>query len=379
MMQRVLLYEFVTSGGCFADCTTLPSESIRREGAAMLAALAADFAAVDGVETVVMVDIRAKVDLPGCHVEPVRSSAEESALLSSGSRHADWTIVIAPEFDDLLRSRCRLVEESGGRLLGPSSGFVALAADKQRTAERLSSAGVPAPREIALDAGSSLPAEFPFPAVLKPRFGAGSQDVRLIQDRAALAESLSALSGPSRLEPYCPGLAASVALLCGHAGRFALLPCRQRLGDDVEFRYLGGALPLPHESGRRAVALAERAIAAMPDPFGYVGVDLVLGNEPDGRDDVVIEINPRLTTSYVGLRALAKVNLAAAMLAVAAGEPARLSFAPHPLEFDADGTIRTLNKPMCEGVAGAGGAAEAPAGRAPGLPFGPAPATRRIG
>jgi tyramine---L-glutamate ligase len=343
-MQRVLLYEFVTSGGGFADCTTPPSDSIRREGATMLTALAADFAAVEGVETVVMVDGRAMLDLPGCRVEPVHSSHEEFALLSSRSRQADWTIVIAPEFDDLLRSRCRLVEEAGGRLLGPSSTFVALAADKHQTAEHLSASGVPAPRGIALDAGSPLPAEFPFPAVLKPRFGAGSQDVRRIPHRAALAESLPALAGPSRLEQYCPGIAASVALLCGPAGRFALPPCRQRLRDDVEFRYLGGALPLPPEAATRAVALAERAIAAMPDPFGYVGVDLVLGNEPDGRDDLVIEVNPRLTTSYVGLRALAEVNLAAAMLAVAAGAPARLSFAPHPLEFDADGTIRHLVK-----------------------------------
>jgi hypothetical protein len=340
----MLLYEFATSGGLFGDRATLASESIRREGAAMLTALAADFAAVDGVEAVVMVDSRATLDLPGCRVESVRSSDEEFSLLSSGSRQADWTIVIAPEFHDLLRSRFRLVEESGGRLLGPSSGLVALAADKQRTAERLSAAGVPAPRGIALDADDPLPAEFPFPAVLKPRFGAGSQDVRRIPDREALMESRSAISGPSRLERFCPGVAASVALLCGPVERFALPPGRQRLSDDDEFRYLGGAMPLPPEASKRAVALAERAIAAMPDPFGFVGVDLVLGNEPDGRDDVVIEINPRLTTSYVGLRALAEGNLAAAMLAVAAGNPVRLSFAQHALEFDADGTIRTPNK-----------------------------------
>ena len=52
----------------------------------------------------------------------------------------------------------------------------------------------------------------------------------------------------------------------------------------------------------------------MPGLSGYVGVDVVLGN--DGRD-WAIEINPRLTTSYVGLRALAGFNLAEAMLAVA--------------------------------------------------------------
>ena len=43
----------------------------------------------------------------------------------------------------------------------------------------------------------------------------------------------------------------------------------------------------------------------------------------------VIEINPRLTTSYVGLRALASCNLAAALLNVVAGQKPRLTWRDH--------------------------------------------------
>ena len=93
-----------------------------------------------------------------------------------------------------------------------------------------------------------------------------------------------------------------------------------------------------------ATALASRAVAALSSTVGYLGVDLVLGDDPDGRDDVVIEVNPRLTTSYVGLRALAADNLAAAMLAVASGKTPRLSFADHALQFDADGAVRRLSR-----------------------------------
>jgi predicted ATP-grasp superfamily ATP-dependent carboligase len=107
-------------------------------------------------------------------------------------------------------------------------------------------------------------------------------------------------------------------------------------------RYLGGSVPLQPDLAHRATAIARRAIASLPEPLGYVGIDLVLGNEPNGRNDVVIEVNPRLTTSYVGLRALANDNLAAAMLAVAAGETPRLSFKAQQLEFDADGTVRKV-------------------------------------
>ena len=101
-------------------------------------------------------------------------------------------------------------------------------------------------------------------------------------------------------------------------------------------------LPLEPALARRANELAARAVAALPNPLGlgYVGFDLVLGDAPNGQDDVVIEINPRLTTSYVGLRALARENLAAAMLDAACGRAPRLSFADRQLEFDSDGTIR---------------------------------------
>ena len=75
----------------------------------------------------------------------------------------------------------------------------------------------------------------------------------------------------------------------------------------------------------------------MPGLQGYVGVDVVLG---DDRRDWAIEINPRLTTSYVGLRALARFNLAEAMLAAVRGDPLpRLDWSPGPTEFTPHGRV----------------------------------------
>ena len=52
--------------------------------------------------------------------------------------------------------------------------------------------------------------------------------------------------------------------------------------------------------------MACSAVNAIPGMKGYVGVDLVLSN-----DSVwLIEINPRVTTSYIGLRQILSANLA---------------------------------------------------------------------
>jgi predicted ATP-grasp superfamily ATP-dependent carboligase len=132
-------------------------------------------------------------------------------------------------------------------------------------------------------------------------------------------------------------LPASVAFLCGPGVVCPLAPCEQRLSHDGRFSYLGGRLPLAPELADRAVGLGRRALGALPSALGYVGIDLVLGADPAGAADYVIEVNPRLTTSYVGLRAASRTNLAAALLASAAGEAVKVEFAPSPLEFAADG------------------------------------------
>ncbi len=119
------------------------------------------------------------------------------------------------------------------------------------------------------------------------------------------------------LQWYVPGLPASVAFLGGAEKRFSLPAVEQRLSEDGRFRYLGGRLPLPGHLDRRARSLAERAVECVEGLRGWFGVDLVLGDAIDGSEDVAIEINPRLTTSYLGLRRLARFNLAGEMLAVA--------------------------------------------------------------
>jgi predicted ATP-grasp superfamily ATP-dependent carboligase len=195
---------------------------------------------------------------------------------------------------------------------------------------------VPVPVGIALEPDAPLPMDFEYPAVIKPVDGAGSQDTYMVSGRY---DRPPAHAWRRRLERYVPGLAASVAVLCGPNGCVTLEPCKQRISEDGRLRYLGGELPLSVGLAERARALAERAVAAMPPATGYVGVDLVLGREPDGSADAVLEINPRLTTSYVGLRAAATINLAESMWQIANGNMRPIEFSRQSIEFDANGNV----------------------------------------
>lgn len=323
--MRVLVYEHL----CAAGPAGQPGgEALFAEGWAMLAAALGDLAACPGVRPVTLVR-PSLIQL----VQAVAPDAEAHPLAGDEPRHfrelarsATFSLVIAPEFDDLLAARCQWAVEEGSRLLGPSPEAVRLSADKLALALRLRQAGVPTPpAQLCPPEGPP----FAYPIVGKPRRGAGSQRTFRIANRidylAFVREASRAGGWESEVivQPWVEGLPASIAFLVGPGVSVALPACEQRLSDDGTCRYLGGRVPLPPPLRDRAERLARRAVAAVPGLAGHFGLDLVLGDDADGSADFVIEINPRLTTSYVGLRRLARDNLMEALLAAVGGEPMR--------------------------------------------------------
>jgi predicted ATP-grasp superfamily ATP-dependent carboligase len=246
--------------------------------------------------------------------------------------------VVAPEFDGHLRTAVADVQAADGRSLNSSEQFIALTADKHLTAERLRAAGVPAPAGLVIEGDQEkLPTDFEYPAVLKPLDGAGSQHTLLVNGPA---DEPVPYPWRRRLERFHPGRPASVAVLCGPRSYAPLPPCWQNLASDGRFTYRGGGAILEPHYADRAANIALKALESLPPANGYVGVDLVLGTPTDGSGDVVIEVNPRLTTSYVGLRAMVHDNIAAMMLAAAGGASLlQVAASGAPIEFTAEGAV----------------------------------------
>jgi predicted ATP-grasp superfamily ATP-dependent carboligase len=336
--MHIFLYEWITGGGLVEEPSPLP-ESLLIEGRAMLTALAADFAAIPGTQVTVLWDARLDAfSLHRCRAIEVHSREDHLDEFIRRCAAADYTLVVAPEFDAILSNTVGLARAANAQLIAASDEFICIASNKQLTAERLAAAEVPVPPALLIDAEEDrLPRDFSYPAVIKPLDGAGSQHTFLVTSRF---DEPPPYPWPRRLEQFIPGIPTSVAFLCGPHKCFALPACRQHLTDDGRLGYLGGSLLWESDLATRATNLATRALAAMPPARGYVGVDLVLGAAEDGSQDAVIEINPRLTTSYVGLRAMTHDNLAQAMLEIATGRESAPRFRLDPLEFSANGAVR---------------------------------------
>lgn len=363
MAPRFFVFEFITGGGLLAD-TEAPAGSLLTEGQAMLDAVVSDLASGGAglsadthgsAQPTVSVLWDHRLPPPywsGADVCLVRDAAETAEQFARLAAAADWTVVIAPEFEGHLKHWCEAVNLGGGRWLGGPMDLVRLAADKHATAQFLESCGVPVPAGVAIGPGDAWPDDIGLPAVLKPRFGAGAIGVRRVEaaDLLAAIEAAQCLSDgntihtgplgrPWRLETFWPGLPASVSVLSGPAGAFVLPPTQQVLAGESGMQYQGGRWPLESNLRCRAMQLAARVIECLHaqsiGPLGYFGIDLVLGDAADGSRDAVIEVNPRFTTSYVGLRAASQVNLASVMLHLAAdADHAALTNALGPIVFD---------------------------------------------
>jgi predicted ATP-grasp superfamily ATP-dependent carboligase len=340
--MRVFVYEYVIGRG--REAGTI---SLHVEGWAMLSALVEDFCRIPGVHVVTLVHSTLQRTLG--HTCVRFSEGDEEPIFKRLAAEADFTLVIAPEFADLLLERCRWALEAGGRLLGSTPDAVALAADKLALAEHFQNHDIATPRTMRLGdflAPAALARRPPWvPAVCKPRHGAGSQAVFLVHDSddlegAGIRATIDVPGDELIVQPFVRGGSASVAFLIGSQGILPLLPASQDLSEDGRFRYRGGELPLPPDLGERVIQLATRAVQAVSGLQGYVGVDLVLGESADASEDYVIEINPRLTTSYVGLRKLSCGNVAKAMLEVACGAPIReLAWHAGRVRFQPDGRV----------------------------------------
>jgi len=254
----------------------------------------------------------------------------------------DHTLLIAPETDAVLQRLAARVASSG-RLLSPSADAIACCSDKYQLSRLLAEAGVPTPVTSRLEevrnAQSGNTERFAFPLIVKPIDGAGSDGCRLVDNPA----DLERLHGSGLVaQPLVAGRAVSVCLLCAGSDVECLVAGEQQLGES--FAYLGGAMPLRSPWQDRAFRLARAGVECVAKQVGsihgLIGVDLVLSDDPAGRGDCLIEINPRLTTSYVGLRYLSRTNLADAMLRAAEGQMTSVVLKNESVKFNSDGLLR---------------------------------------
>lgn len=296
--QVVFVYEHVCGGGMAGE--DLP-ESWAIEGRDMLEAAVLAFADA-GCDVVTTADARFAPHLPA-EVIPIDRPDKLHEILRDVPRSTRHGLLIAPETEGILERISTIADLVPGWNLGSSAEAVALCGDKRATARHLRTARLPHPQP--LDVSAHLRPYCPdSPYVVKPVDGAGSLDTFRVDGIAPddFFDKFALERARFLVQPFVPGTSAGISFLCDGEGEAEpVAACLH----EVRFEPVepgiahivcdgGGSMrDLPHETVERV----SEALRTIPGLRGWAGVDVVLDGA--GRLATILEINPRLTSSFV--------------------------------------------------------------------------------
>jgi len=339
--MKILVFEYITGGGF--NKQELP-ESLSGEGRLMLQALLDDLRSyaehAKGISVVVMLDSRVSDSINAAGfdriiIKPEHNSHEEFARLT---RRCDAVWPIAPEFDGILHTLCQTVESSGKQLLTSTASAVAMTGNKLNTYQHLKQhhiATVPTrlfphdTRQLAqalVELDSASPTGKVEQWLVKPVDGVGCADSYILTEQQDF-EKMGARQGRYVIQPHIQGKKTSLSCLFKQGtGWLVCVNLQQFVIIDQQYQLSKIIVNYPFQLNVYQ-DLVDNIAYAFSELWGYVGIDLIETPE----QLLVLEINPRLTTSFVGINAALGINVAENILQLLAGNPSIKAVCNQPI------------------------------------------------
>jgi predicted ATP-grasp superfamily ATP-dependent carboligase len=312
--------EYITAGGLSREPL---STALLQEGAMMRDALLRDFADIAKVEVMTTYDIRLPKPENVAQAIPVDAETDAETIWHDLLGGCDAALIVAPETGGILAKLTAMIEDAHKQNLGSHLAAVQITSDKYTTYEVLMQTDIEtiptyqaqdiaalqdfADLQYLVDLKDSVHGY-----MLKPRDGAGCEQTYFFRTKAGLTEMLANHSAENFIvQPYQPGKAASISALF-KAGQAWVLSCDEQLINisEQQVTLKGCTVNALAEYRQSFHHLANQISQAIPSLNGYVGIDVIIADNAI----FVVEINPRITTSYIGLRESLNYNPASLIL-----------------------------------------------------------------
>jgi tyramine---L-glutamate ligase len=209
---------------------------------------------------------------------------------------ADAVWLIAPETDGLLHYLTQMATLQGKLILGCGPESIKITSEKMLTCIALEEAGISTIPTYTFD---NWPKSH-WIWLAKPNDGAGCSDTAWFNNADDLQDWIEQNGKQLThvIQAYQPGEPASISCVIKD-GKAHLLSCNKQIIEinNHMVSYKGSVINGMREYWPQFEFVANQVAKMFPDLAGYVGIDVIV----DGEEIYVVEINPRLTTSYVGL------------------------------------------------------------------------------
>jgi len=329
--MRIFIYEHITGGGLAGKAI---ESSLLPEGFAMLNAIVEDFREI-GQEVVITLDSNLSMmqDYLNAHkIIKISGEEEMEEKFEATMANSDAVLFIAPESDSISYELARKVEKAGRLLLGPSSEAIKIAGNKIETHKKALEAHVLIPSGIRIAFSEEIEKidkiceQIGYPVIFKPIDGVGGSGICIIANNQDIEAGMLTVQKYTRLDSFqaqkfINGLDVSVSAIVSGQNVYPISLNAQlvKIGPpNGKSEYRGGYLPIGHRLKEEAFENTKKVLQHIGGFQGYTGLDFVFAYAP-----FLIEINPRITTSYLGLREVLSPNPAQLILDAVQGNPSK--------------------------------------------------------
>ena len=296
-LNKICVCEFITGGGLCAE--PLPT-TLAREGALMRDALLQDLANLS-YEVYTTVDARLSPPTQ-CIYVTVQADEDVWKIWQQQMQGVDAVFLIAPETDNLLHYLTQMAALQDKLILGCDLDAIEIATNKIATYLALKKAGIATIATFKVEHWIEHEALKKNVAWLaKPNDGAGCEATVSFDDAENLMHWLIHNKKQSShiIQLFQVGTPASISCMI-HQGQARVLSCNAQIIEINQhtLSFKGVIVNGMREYWQAFELMANQIASAFPGLAGYVGIDVIVNENTV----FVVEINPRLTTSYVGLR-----------------------------------------------------------------------------
>lgn len=304
LIKKIFVCEFVTAGGF--NRLDLPAGLVA-EATLMRNALLRD---LSSLSYTISTTLDARLEPPKyCHAY-LKIDAHDDVwnIWTNQIQLADAVWMIAPETDGLLQKLTELAVRQGKLVLGCGVDAINMTSEKLTTYLMLKQAGIRTIPTYTIRNFSKAVGKW----LAKPNNGAGCDDTVLFDCADDLVRCLEQnnKSESHVIQPYQAGVSASISCVM-HQGHAQVLSCNKQIikMKNNHLIYAGSEVNGMHHLWSEFECVAQKIAEICVDLNGYVGIDVIVDTQNNNLITVV-EINPRLTTSYAGLAEATSENSA---------------------------------------------------------------------
>lgn len=210
----------------------------------------------------------------------------------------DYFLIIAPETDNILYQLTKILENKGIKNLGSSSTSIKKTANKWLLKKSFAESNINMPKTKLINNQLIREKKFNnsfFPAVIKEFYGAGSELIK-VNDFQALKNINLPKNKNYLIQKIINGTAGSLSVLANQE-KAELLTINKQIIVGQNFKYQGGIINYPFKNSSKSNEIIATTKEKYPDLKGYFGIDFIYKDN----DYYLLEINPRLTSSLIGL------------------------------------------------------------------------------